>query len=78
MTHLVKGINMAALFHSPKAPDPITLPTPAAPPPTVDNAAVLRDQNDQIRRRRGRQAAILTGNSGAGMPDVQVNQLLGS
>lgn len=54
---------MSALFDSPDPPKPAT---PIAPPPapTLDDAKVKQQSNDDIARRRGRAAAILTGPSG--------------
>ena len=52
---------MAQFFGAtPKVPN---IPPPPKPP-TVDQAAQTADQQDLIRKRRGRAADILTGTSG--------------
>lgn len=66
-----------AVMASKSKPDP--LPTPEAPPraPTIDDAARTQGEQDRMRRRRGRAATILTGASGAGLPNTATKTLLG-
>jgi len=51
---------VGGLFKKPKTKE---LPPPVEPP-TVDEAAQARDQADNLRKRKGRSANILTGNDG--------------
>jgi len=65
---------MSGLF-SPKMPAVQTPP----PPPQVDQATITREAQDLARRRRGRAATILAGDTGAPPPgSVAVQQLLGA
>lgn len=67
---------MSGLFKS-SAPN-IQMPEPQAPPPTIDTAAVAREEADRgKRRRRGRASQMLTGDSGAGAPNSAVKTLTG-
>lgn len=50
---------------------------PTAPPPTVDEAQVRRNELDRMRRRRGRASTILTDEGGQSTGSVGVNRLLG-
>ncbi len=45
-----------------KTPKALPAPTPT---PTRDDARILADRNDELRRRRGGAADILNGSSGA-------------
>lgn len=48
---------MTALFSTPDVPEPITPP----PPPAIEDAALAGQKRaDAMRKRRGRQATILT------------------
>jgi len=49
-----------------KAPPPPAPPAPPPPPPSVDEARESRMQADELRRRQGRAATILT-QGGEGM-----------
>jgi hypothetical protein len=42
------------------------VPEPAAPPPTIDQAAVAQDAADRLRRKRGARSTILVDGSGTG------------
>lgn len=66
---------MASLFGgAPKMPPPQQIPKP----PTLDQAAQNADQNDMLRRRRGRAADILTGTKGDLVaPNIGTATLLG-
>jgi hypothetical protein len=51
--------------------------TPAPPPPTIeDTAGAQQDYQDQLRRRKGRAASILTDRNQA-PPQTAAKQLLG-
>lgn len=63
---------MSALFHSPKSPPP------PEPVPTIDDASRMREESDNVlRRRKGRAASILTGPQGAGLPTTGTKVLTG-
>jgi hypothetical protein len=63
-------------FGSPSAPK-ISPPSPAPPPPTVDQAVQNQRQLDIIRQRRGAAANVLAGNAPQ-TPMTGVTKLLGS
>ncbi|MEQ8356724.1 MAG: hypothetical protein RH942_14370 [Kiloniellaceae bacterium] len=69
--------SMGSLFSPPKP----KAPPPAPPPPKPDDPAIeaaRKRERDAARRRRGRQATILTSGLGApGQPQVQQPRLLG-
>ena len=68
---------MGSIFSPPKP----KAPPPAPPPPTPDDPAIedaRRRERDAARRRRGRQATILTSGLGdANSPQLQQPTLLG-
>jgi hypothetical protein len=51
-------------MHAPKAPN-IPAPTPAPPPPTIDQAVEASKQDQLLRQRRGAAASVLAGQAGA-------------
>ena len=55
---------MSGLFGGSKAPAPPAPPAPPPPPPSVDQARESRMQADELRRRQGRAATILTEGKG--------------
>lgn len=60
---------------APKIPPPQPIPRP----PTIDQAAADSDQNDILRRRKGRAADILTSSRGdLTPPSVGTKTLLGA
>ncbi len=64
-------------MHAPKMPAMPAAPAPPPPPPTVDQAALNVDQQDMMRKRRGRAADLLAPiQSPSGMP-VGAKALLG-
>jgi hypothetical protein len=68
---------MTALFNPPEfnIPEPVVPP----PPPTTDDAAERQKASDLKRKRKGRQATILTSPEGVGAaPNVGAPTLLGS
>lgn len=67
---------MSGLFGGTSAP-PIAAPDPAPAPPSIDQAAKDRENEDAARRRRGRATTILTGALGAGSPQTAAKTLLG-
>lgn len=71
---------MSALFSTPKIPK-ITPPAPPAPPvaPTLDEARDKAMKTDDLNKRRGRAADILTGPKGdLAAPTTSTKTLLGS
>jgi hypothetical protein len=57
----------------------IKLPPAPPPPPTVDDARQAAESRDQMLRRRGRGASILTGPEGVGTPaSTSKTTLIGS
>ena len=62
---------MSGLF-SPKIPKP----TPAPPPPMIDDARSRLNEVDRALRRRGRSTSILTSESG--LPDLGTTTQVGS
>jgi hypothetical protein len=73
---------MSRLFKAPKIETPPPAATVTEPPkvPTVDTAVRVREEEDNLRRkkRRGRAATMLTGSDGAAMPQTATQKLLGS
>ena len=69
---------MGAFFGNDSTPLPP--PPPAAPPPvpTIDTAKVRKQSDDSIRRKRGRQASVLTSPEGVGFTPVGTKTLIGS
>ena len=69
---------MAALFSPPKAPPP---PAPIEMPktPVVDQTIIDREMADVMKRRRGRAASVIAGESGGMMAPgaVGTKSLLG-
>lgn len=69
---------MSALFSAPKAPPP---PAPIEMPktPVVDQTIIDREMADVMRRRRGRAASVIAGESGGMMAPgaVGTKSLLG-
>ena len=51
---------MSGLFGSTSAPPPPPPPAQPAPPPTIDRAKESRLAADEMRRRQGRAASILS------------------
>ena len=72
---------MSGIFGSPKTPEPPPPPAAPPPPPGVDEAKQSRMQADELRRRQGRAASILTKQQGmlasAETPKVGTKKLLG-
>jgi len=72
---------MSGIFGSPKTPEPPPPPAAPPPPPGVDEAKASRMQADELRRRQGRAAAVLTQKEGmlasAETPKVGTKKLLG-
>jgi hypothetical protein len=69
---------MSGLFGGDSSPPPFTPPPPPPPPVIEDTSGQAQDAADQLRRRKGAQASILTGSLGAAAPDVGSKSLLGS
>lgn len=73
-------MGLRSMFKMPKAPKPQAMPAQqqAAPTPTIDQAAQLAEEQDRMKRRRGRQSYMLSprGQS-AGSPNVGTKQLVG-
>ncbi len=65
---------MSGLFSKPNIPAPVQPP----PPPTVDEARAAVETRDQLVKRRGRRASVLTGDGGAASPTVGKPSLIGS
>lgn len=66
---------------SPDAPPPPPAPAPPPPPPTqaqADADVAAQNQTDELRKRRGAAANILTGQKGVTNPNVATKTLLGS
>jgi hypothetical protein len=66
-------------MHAPKAPN-IPAPTPAPPPPTLDQAVQASQQDALLRSRKGAAASVLAGAAGAstqGMAAAPAAKLLG-
>jgi hypothetical protein len=57
-------------------PKQTSAPAPA-PPVLEDTSATQQQTADQLRMRKGRAAAILTGPGGAGVPQTASKTLLG-
>jgi len=53
-------------------------PKPPPPPPTLDQAAMAADAQDQIRKRRGVAANLLTNPNTPFAPNVGTKTLLGT
>ncbi len=75
---------MSGIFGS-DTPDPPPPPTPPPAPPSQDEAVSARRSRDEMRRRRGRGATILSEGEGgmgelasANQPQTGTRQLLGS
>lgn len=66
---------MSALFSTPDIPAPIT---PPAPPAIEDAAASGQRRSDQLRKRKGRYATILTSPEGINKSNTGAPTLLGS
>lgn len=82
MSGLVSKVMDDWLGINPPAAPIIVPPKPPAPPPSVADAEqAVRDREladaDARRRRKGRAATILTGDSGAGLPTTAAKTLLG-
>lgn len=60
----------------PSIPPPPPIPEPP-PAPTIDDATKARENEDALRRRKGRAATVLTGSAGAGAPRTATKALLG-
>lgn len=58
-------------------PPQIKAPDPLPAPPSIDDAAKLRDDADKIKKRKGRAATLMTGKEGSGTPDSSAATLLG-
>lgn len=68
---------MGGLFGG-SAPKPPKPPEPPPPPPTVDEARQSAENEQRLRRRKGRAANILTGKDGVSEePTVGTHALLG-
>ena len=75
---------MGGLFGG-DSPEPPAPPTPPPAPPSRDEAVTARRERDDMRRRRGRAATILSENGGnqgargelARQPRTATSQLLG-
>lgn len=77
---IIKGLGIAGAAAGAKAASKTlkVQQTPAPEPPTIDDAAKMRDGVDRIRRRRGVLANIFGGNSAApSTPSVGVKTLTG-
>lgn len=55
---------MRSMFKQPKAPKPQKLPE-STPTPTVDQAAQRAEEDNRMRRRKGRKAYLLRPQGGA-------------
>lgn len=65
---------MSALFSTPDVPEPIAPP----PPPAIEDAAAAGQKRaDQLRKRKGRMATILTSPEGIKKPAGNAPTLLG-
>lgn len=64
-------------MHTPK-PTTIAPPTPAPPPPTIDQAVNQSRQNDLLRQRRGAASNILAGQNPQSPTTLGISSLLGS
>jgi len=59
-------------------PDPPPPPPPPAPVPTLDEAKMRQQSADDVRRRRGRRASVLTGDEGVSDTPTTTRTLIGS
>ena len=64
-------------MHSPSMPKAPAIPAPPPAPPTVDQAQADVDQNDILRKRRGRAADILAPVSNTQGPPNTIKAQLG-
>ena len=68
---------MSNMFKKPKMPDMPTPPAPT-PAPTIDTARQAQQAGDNMARRRGRAATVLTGPTGDLVaPETATKRLLG-
>lgn len=67
---------MRSMFKMPKAPKPQPMPT-ETPTPTIDQAAQRAEEQQRLRRRKGRQQFMLTERSQTAMPTVGTKTLTG-
>lgn len=68
---------MRSMFKMPKAPKPAKMPA-EQPTPTIDQAAQQAEEQNRMRRRKGRGAYMLNRQStGAGSPAVATKTLTG-
>lgn len=78
MSGLIKGIFGLGSQQSAPAPVPVV----TAPPPVIeDTASQAENASDELRRRKGRAATILSGGNqsgGTGTPSVGTKTLLGA
>lgn len=69
-----------SMFKKPKAPQPATMPNQpqqATATPTIDQAAQRAEEEQRMRRRRGRQQYMLTRKAEMGAPTVGTKTLVG-
>lgn len=64
-------------MHSPKMPASPAIPAPPPAPPSIDQAALNVDQQDMMRKRRGRAADLLAPVNSSGPMPVGAKALLG-
>lgn len=67
---------LKSMFKMPKAPKPAELPK-NTPTPTIDQAAQLAEEQNRLRRRRGRQNYMLAQRDQVGPPSVGTKTLVG-
>jgi hypothetical protein len=67
---------MSGIFSKPKMPEPPPPPAPPPAPPGMDEARQARMQADELRRRRGRAATVLS-EEGTLAPQTGTRKLLG-
>lgn len=89
MTGAVKSVGRKLGLVPDQQAQPLVIPAAPPPPPSADTAAAnaaadasrdaevaAQEQLDAARRRRGRAATVLTGASGAGLPENTATKTL--
>lgn len=71
---------LRSMFKNPKPPQQQTVPNQpqqATPTPTIDQAAQLAEEQNRLRRRKGRQQYMLTRPQQVATPTVATKTLTG-
>ncbi|MFN3856550.1 MAG: hypothetical protein ACK4RV_02290 [Caulobacter sp.] len=58
-------------------PDTPRAPRPAPPPPTVNDVRIAAEENDTLRRRKGRASTFMSNSYGRSAGGVAVKMLMG-